>query len=800
MKLLPDLKQKIAQIIRSKEFWVLLIILGVGAYLRLFHIGSLATPLEEYDEAVLTLQGRAIASGFVPYRDFLMVHPPFYYLVMAAIYKVCGYSLFYARYLSVLLSLASIVLIYLTGKKLYHTGAALVAATLFAVSPDMVYIGRRATQEALWIFLVVLAIYFISDFILNQRKKAIIFSGLALGAALATKYIVLPAVIAVVLTVIIFLMGEKFRDGLKQLVKPSFLLVWVILTAVFLAVAFFIIWIFTLPLSVPIINENNTSTGGIILICGICGLTLMLTALIRKKKIPFREWLLGLCAVLRKRDIWYLIGSILCGFLVITGYFWIRVPHEFFSQTMMTQGGRGSNFPSFVSLFYWATHAWGYLKIAYITALLSLPVAILMLNKQNVNKADYFIAVAIIITLIFCQFFPGAPRYYYAVYPFFLLGLAGFVPHSAGLISANIKSLAVNIKIKIFGISAVTVIFLLTSLVLIVDLPGYDFGTPRLTYDDQYINQKTIAYLESVTPNKVFSANPIFIALSTRLNHNIDVDTFGILHLKNETAEQLIQDNINRGTDYFVLDYWARNVDHNTQTNTSAGGTTYTELVQAISRHARLVQRIGTYSLNFVEIYELVPDNVRILNGNFSQWAKGEFTMVPAGWQSTLIPVENGNGDSAAIYEDNKDLRQCVRLEVTENGQPDNKRNATYCEMYQSIPFPANALSVDIMPTFNNDTDQKAVISFAGGTHGLTISFSDTVNTEQFVKSADGQTAEIIRPAKLSQWSQETIDLAAYWDKAGWEQPAEIQIKISVWARYTSPDKHELYIAGIREE
>ena len=132
MMLLPKLKQKINVILRSKEFWVLIIILGVGAYLRLWHIGSLFNAMEEYDEATLTLQARSIASGFLPYKDFLMVHPPFYYLLLAGIFKVFGYSLFYARYFSVLLSLSSIILIYLAGKKLYHAGAGLVAACLAA--------------------------------------------------------------------------------------------------------------------------------------------------------------------------------------------------------------------------------------------------------------------------------------------------------------------------------------------------------------------------------------------------------------------------------------------------------------------------------------------------------------------------------------------------------------------------------------------------------------------------------------------------------------------------------------------
>ena len=800
MMLLPKLKQKINVILRSKEFWVLIIILGVGAYLRLWHIGSLFNAMEEYDEATLTLQARSIASGFLPYKDFLMVHPPFYYLVLAGIFKVFGYSLFYARYFSVLLSLSSIILIYLAGKKLYHAGAGLVAAALFAVSPDMVYAGRRAVQEALGIFLVVLAIYFLVDFIKSQRKRPLIISGLALGLALSTKYSFLPVVIGVFLTVIIFLMGEKVWSGLKQIASPTFLLVWGTMTAVFFAVAFFVIWVFNLPISVPLLNNNAVTTGSIMLTCGMCILALLLTALILGKQLLFREWWFKLVSAIKRREIWYLTAGILVGFLAITGYFWVRFPQEFFSQTITLQADRSMNFPSLITVVSGATLAWGYLKIAFITVLLFLPVAILMLHKKNVTGVDYFIAAAAILTVIFCQFFSGDPRYYYAVYPFFLLGLAGFVPADAGLISADIKSLATNTKIKIFVITAGAAIFLLTSIVLIETFDGYDYGTSRLTNDEQYIYGKTIDYLESVSPNKVYAANPIFMALSPQLNYNINVDTFALLKLEKETAEQLIQDNINRGANYFVLDYWARNIGKTVGINSDQNSEIYNELEQAISQHAQLVQTIGTNSLNYVEIYELVPGNGSILNGDFSAWAKGEFAPVPAGWDPILLSGESGNGENAAIYKDNQDSRQCVRLEAAATSLPDGKGGATYCGIKQSITFPANELKVEIMPTFDNDTNETSGISFGAGGHTLTINFSDAVNTEQFVKSADGQSATVVRPANLRKWSEETINLTTYWARAGWAPPAEIQISFYVWTRYTSPGKHDLYIADITEQ
>ena len=71
-------------------------------------------------------------------------------------------------------------------------------------------------------------------------------------------------------------------------------------------------------------------------------------------------------------------------------------------------------------------------------------------------------------------------------------------------------------------------------------------------------------------------------------------------------------------------------------------------------------------------------------------------------------------------------------------------------------------MKVEIMPTFDNDTNETSGISFGAGGHTLTINFSNAVNTEQFVKSADGQSATVIRPANLRKWSEETINLTAY--------------------------------------
>jgi len=125
-----------------------------------------------------------------------------------------GYSFYFGQYLSVCLSLASIVFIYLIGVKITKPVVGLIAAGLFAVSPDMIYYGRRETQEALGIFLIILAIYFIVDFIINKKTQPPYFSPAWLWVlVIATKYTFVPAVLAVFGAAIIFLMGKVFLGG-----------------------------------------------------------------------------------------------------------------------------------------------------------------------------------------------------------------------------------------------------------------------------------------------------------------------------------------------------------------------------------------------------------------------------------------------------------------------------------------------------------------------------------------------------------------------------------------------------------
>ena len=207
----------LARVLKDRQVLTLLGILALGVYLRLWNIHHLFNAIHDFDEGAYSLGGRFISQGYLPYQDFLLAHPPLYDLVLASVYKVFGYSFFYGRYLSVALSVASIILIYFIGKRMYHPRAGLGAAALFAVSTEVMYYGRRVIQEPLGIFLVLLAIYLAFDFISNRKQNKLILCGLVLGLAVATKYIFIPAVIAIVVAAVVISMKEDFWRSIRKL-------------------------------------------------------------------------------------------------------------------------------------------------------------------------------------------------------------------------------------------------------------------------------------------------------------------------------------------------------------------------------------------------------------------------------------------------------------------------------------------------------------------------------------------------------------------------------------------------------
>jgi 4-amino-4-deoxy-L-arabinose transferase-like glycosyltransferase len=209
---IKDVFKPLTKTFKDRNIQILLVILAVGAYLRLWHIQHLFKWIYDYDEGAYSVGGRLISQGHLPYQDFPLVHPPLYDLLLSGIYKVFGYNFFYGRYLSVVLFLICVVFAYLIVKRFYHPVAGLVTAALFAFFPGFFLLWYRVVQEPLGILLILLATFLAADYIVDRtHKNRLLFSGLCLGLAVSTKYILIPAVIGFALGIVILAMEGHWR-------------------------------------------------------------------------------------------------------------------------------------------------------------------------------------------------------------------------------------------------------------------------------------------------------------------------------------------------------------------------------------------------------------------------------------------------------------------------------------------------------------------------------------------------------------------------------------------------------------
>ena len=779
----------LARVLKDRQVLALLGTLALGAYLRLWNIHHLFNAIHDFDEGAYSLGGRFISQGYLPYQDFLLAHPPLYDLVLASVYKIFGYSFFYGRYLSVALSVACIILIYFIGKRMYHPRAGLGAAALFAVSTEVMYYGRRVIQEPLGIFLVLLAIYLAFDFISNRKQNKLILCGLALGLAVATKYIFIPAVIAIVVAAVVISMKEDFWRSIRKLGRWELWGVYASFVAIFYAFLLLLKWVFGLDVPIPFIGPMYPTAGNVVIAIFVFVVPFFIAVLL-EKSFPSKEWWLQLWGLRRNKVLWMLVGGTVLGFVCVTGFFWIKAPQEFITQTVLLQQNRSAvEFPSFVALLRTAPFSPAFLRMAFLPILFIIPLILVLLNKRDFHKSDCFLSVALIVSFVFCQVFFHLPRYYVSVMPFLFLSICWLMPQM------NVKMLTARLKAGLMVFLAVILFSLSLSVVLLKNYTGYDINWPWFSANEEEVYEETLEFLEGAEAEKIYATNPIFPAMSPKLNSTLAFDTFALLWLKEVPPEEMVRDLIDEGVDYVVLDTWVRYWGYPYEKQA-------TELVEQVRLNSRLVEVIEPDSRCMVEIYRLGVEVEGIFNGNFEHWVRTEDMAAPLGWNPILI---KGEGDKAFIHEDYIAGKKCVALDIYEDGEKFDETDSTHAGISQKISFPQGKIAVEVFPRVNTTTTETLALGpgihfMDGDGHACIIGFSDEVDTETIIRSEDGKRTLVFKPAQLQQWSEHTIDLPAYWSHSGWQQPTEVTVLLVVSAYYTNPGYYAFCVAGIEME
>jgi len=170
---------------------LLLVVLAVllGAYLRFHNLRT--SPAWYSDEGSNILISAALARGEMSYMavgqsSFINGHPHLFYIILAAVFRLQGVDILWARLLSASLGLAGLLLIYPVSSRITDRRTALIATTLYSFYPGGVSFTRMAFTYSLLTPLYLIGLYSIYRWVEQRQTLWAIAAALCSGLALIT--------------------------------------------------------------------------------------------------------------------------------------------------------------------------------------------------------------------------------------------------------------------------------------------------------------------------------------------------------------------------------------------------------------------------------------------------------------------------------------------------------------------------------------------------------------------------------------------------------------------------------------
>lgn len=202
----------------------LLIILFIGLTLRLILLTYFwDKPLKIVDET----HYQTIAEHILYNHEFSLetgnptsMRPPLYPAFLSTIYFLTGgIHLNAARIAQIILSLATIYMVFLLGKKIFNEKIGLLAAFVFSVYPSFLFFTHFLLAEVLFTFLFTFFIWYFLSFIEKRSSRDILLAGIFMGLSSLTRSILYPFLIVALIFLLISCKGT-----MAQRVKWLFLL------------------------------------------------------------------------------------------------------------------------------------------------------------------------------------------------------------------------------------------------------------------------------------------------------------------------------------------------------------------------------------------------------------------------------------------------------------------------------------------------------------------------------------------------------------------------------------------------
>ena len=172
--------QALRTMTKRQEILVILLTIGMLGTLYFYNLGGW---LIEDDEGSFLYQAWRVSEGDRPYADFFTSDWPLFPYTAGTLMDLLGRSIVAIRAVSVLLTLASALIVFLLARRFLPAEGAWLAMLTFLLHPQIFLYGRLLNAESFMLFFAVLGLYLFERGWNEQRGRLLTVAGLSFGIA-----------------------------------------------------------------------------------------------------------------------------------------------------------------------------------------------------------------------------------------------------------------------------------------------------------------------------------------------------------------------------------------------------------------------------------------------------------------------------------------------------------------------------------------------------------------------------------------------------------------------------------------
>jgi hypothetical protein len=163
----------------------LVLILAVAALVRVWHLNSVGF---NSDETVYAGQAASLANyePLEPYFPTFRAHPLLFQTLLSFGFRL-GFEELFARVVAAAFGVATVYVVFLTGRALYGRRVGLVAALFIALMPYHVLVTRQVLLDGPMVFFATLSLYLVIRFAESERRAWLVAAGAAMGLTFLSK-------------------------------------------------------------------------------------------------------------------------------------------------------------------------------------------------------------------------------------------------------------------------------------------------------------------------------------------------------------------------------------------------------------------------------------------------------------------------------------------------------------------------------------------------------------------------------------------------------------------------------------